>query len=389
MLNRQVQLAPPPDVPGRLGSDGFRPEIQAIRAVSITLVVAGHLWPTRFPGAVTALDAFFVVSGYLIGAQLIREIERTGSVRITRFYARRVRRLLPAASLVLVCVVVAAFFLVPRTRWTDYAHEVMASALYGENWLLVPDFSGVIDPADFTAVTHYWSLSLEEQFYLCWPWVLLLLFMLRAPWARFTGLAVLGLASLALSVYVTAVAKGPAYLVTPVRVYEFVIGTMLALGGTRFVLPKATAAAASLLGWAAILLPVPFIDHYSPYPGAIALIPAVGAALVIVADASGRHWRLTSSAPMQLLGDLSYSVYRWHYPLIILTPYAVPGGVLTEWMRWGVIVASVVLAYSTKRLVEDPARTWPLLVDSTRLTFVAMVACMATVCLAAGALLWA
>ncbi|MFE0377181.1 acyltransferase family protein [Streptomyces inhibens] len=392
MPNRQDELDRPPHISGRLGTDGFRPDIQALRALAVGLVVLNHLWPTRLAGGYVGVDVFFVISGYLISAHLIREIDGTGRIRIVQFYARRVRRLLPAAFLVLVSVVVAAFFLVPHARWAAYAHEVMASALYWENWLLTAEFSShPVDFTKFTAVTSYWSLSVEEQFYLCWPLFLLLLFRLRTPRARFAGIAAVGLASLAFCVYLTAVAQGPGYFVTPIRVWEFAIGTVVALGGARFELPKVAAQAASLLGFAAILGSAVLFTGTTEFPGAIALIPTVGAGLVIAAGARpGRQWHtaLTSSAPVQLLGDISYSLYLWHWPLVVLVPFAVPGGVLTFSTRVGIVAVSLVLAYLSKRLVEDRIRTWPRLVGSVRLTFAGMAAGMAAVCLVAGGLLW-
>ncbi|MGW3957512.1 acyltransferase family protein [Streptomyces sp. NPDC004752] len=130
MLNRQAAPDRPTRMSGTLGSDGFRPDIQALRALAVGLVVLNHLWPTWLTGGYVGVDVFFVISGYLISTHLIREIDGTGRIRIAQFYARRARRLLPAAFLVLFCVVVAAFFLVPHAQWAAYAHEVMAGALY-------------------------------------------------------------------------------------------------------------------------------------------------------------------------------------------------------------------------------------------------------------------
>ncbi|MFE4975535.1 acyltransferase family protein [Kitasatospora sp. NPDC056651] len=393
MLNPQVELDGPPHAPGRLRPGGFRPDVQALRALAVSLVVLNHLWPARLTGGYVGVDVFFVISGYLISTHLLREIENTGRIRIARFYARRVRRLLPAAFLVLICVVVAAFLVVPHDRWAAYGHQVMAGALYGENWLLTAEFwSRPVDFTEFTAVTSYWSLSVEEQFYLCWPVVLLLLFRMRTPRMRCTSVAAVGLASLAGCVYLTTVDRGPAYFVTPIRVWEFVIGTLVALGGQRLVLSRAAAQAASLLGFAAIIGSAVLFTGATEFPGATALIPTVGAGLVIAAGAEpGRRWHtaVTSSAPVQLLGGISYSLYLWHWPLVVLVPLAVPGGALTLSMRLGILGVSLVLAHLSTRLVEDPVRTWPRLARDVRLTFAGMVAGMAVVCLAAGGLLWA
>ncbi|MFE0812066.1 acyltransferase family protein [Streptomyces sp. NPDC058848] len=372
----------------RAAKADFRPDIQALRALAVGLVVFHHLWPTVLTAGFVGVDAFFVISGYLITAQLAHEIDGTGRIRIADFFARRVRRLLPAALLVLASVVVAVHTLVAQDRWADNARQVLASALYSQNWLLGAD---PVDPARVTATAHYWSLSVEEQFYLLWPLLLLLLFKLRAPFARLAGVAGLGLVSLAWCVHLTEADPAAAYFITPVRVWEFAIGAVIALAGTKPVLPRAVANGVSLLGFTALVGSAVHFTGLTPYPGAAALVPTVGTALVIAAGTGQqRQWHTTvaSSRPVQLLGDISYSLYLWHWPLLILAPLAVSDGVLDLPVRLGILASALVLAYTTKRLVEDPVRAWPPLAASTRLTFVAMTAGLATVCLAAGSLLW-
>ncbi|MCQ4212390.1 acyltransferase family protein [Streptomyces longispororuber] len=365
----------------------FRPDIQALRALAVGLVVFHHLWPTVLTGGFVGVDAFFVLSGYIISAQLIHELNGTGRIRIADFYARRVRRLLPAALLVLTSVVVAVHALASQDRWGDHARQVLASALYGQNWLLGAE---PVDPYKVTAVAHFWSLSVEEQFYLVWPLLLLFLFKLRAPWARIAATTGLGLVSLLWCVRLTESDPAAAYFVTQVRVWEFAIGAVIALAGTRLALPKALSTAALLAGLALLVGSAVHYTGLTPYPGAAALLPTLGAGLIIVAGtAPGRRWHtaVTSSKPVQLLGDISYSLYLWHWPLLILMPLAVSGGVLDTPVRLGVLVTALVLAYLSKRFVEDPVRRWSVLTGSTRLTFAAMVLGLAVVGLAVAALL--
>ena len=302
------------------------------------------------------------------------------------------RRLLPlTAFLVLVFAVIAAYLIVPSTQWTGYAHEVMASALYWQNWLLAAEPAG---HAQYTAVTSYWSLSVEEQFYLCWPVLLLSLFMIRSRRVRFAGMAIVGIASLVLSIYLTHVAQHFAYLATPVRVWEFAIGALIALSGA-FALPAIAANLASLLGVAAVVGSALLLGPQSEFPGSVALVPAVGTGLIIAAGTQpGRQWHtvLSSSAPVQFLGDVSYSLYLWHWPLIVLAPFVFPGavsatGTLALPLLLGILVVSIVLAYLSKRLVEDPVRTWHRLAGSVRLTFAGMVAGMLVVCAMAAVIL--
>ncbi|MDQ3577890.1 MAG: acyltransferase [Actinomycetota bacterium] len=374
----------------------FRTDIQALRAIAVLAVVVNHLWPTSLTGGYVGVDVFFVISGFLISSHLDREILRTGRVRLGRFYARRVRRLLPAAILVLLVSLVAAYFLLPFPRWEANAHEALASALYWENWLLA------INSVDYSALTstaslaqHYWSLSVEEQFYLFWPLLLMLLFAIRGRRAQIVGIVGIGVASLAFSAYFTEVSKSQAYFFTPVRVWEFAIGALIALAGLKLALPRVVAAIAAFAGFAMVLTSAFVFDHHTPFPGLLALIPTVGTGLVIIAGTrSQRQWHtvVTASRPVQFLGDISYSLYLWHWPLIVLAPFVLAdlldGGRLGLVHQIVVLVVAVVLAYLSKVLVEDRGMTWKPLATSTKATFVAMVVGMVAVALLAGGLIW-
>jgi peptidoglycan/LPS O-acetylase OafA/YrhL len=371
---------------------GFRADIQALRAVAVLAVVLNHLWPEWLTGGYVGVDVFFVISGFLISSHLNREITRTGRVRLGRFYARRVRRLLPAAFLVLGFSLVAAYFLLPYPRWEATAEEALASALYYENWLLATnsvDYSALNAVASL--VQHYWSLSVEEQFYLCWPLLLLLSFKVRGRRAQLAGVAAVGAASLAYSVYLTEVSPNEAYFVTPVRVWEFALGAGIALAGGRLVLSRVAAGVASLAGFALIVASAVAYGHDTPFPGYLALGPTVGTALVIVAGTGWpRQWHtpVTSARPVQFLGDVSYSLYLWHWPLILLAPFVLGVAEPSTPQLLGVLAVAVVLAYLSKVLVEDRGMSWGPLTRSTGLTFTGMVAGLVAVALAAGMLSW-
>ncbi|GAB3456628.1 acyltransferase family protein [Actinophytocola sediminis] len=368
---------------------GFRADIQALRAVAVLAVVLNHLWPEWLTGGYVGVDVFFVISGFLISSHLNREITGTGRVRLGRFYARRVRRLLPAAFLVLVVSLVAAYFLLPYPRWAATADEAVASALYYENWLLAVnsvDYSAVNAVASL--VQHYWSLSVEEQFYLVWPLLLLLLFKLRGRRAQLVGIAVVGAASLGYSVYLTEVSPNAAYFVTPVRVWEFALGALVALGGARLVLPKVAAGVAALAGFALIVTTAIAYGHGTPFPGYLALLPTVGTALVIVAGTGGArlwHTPVTSAWPVQFLGNVSYSLYLWHWPLILLAPFVLGTTEPSVPQLLGVLGVAILLAYLSKVLVEDRGMA---LTRGTGLTFAGMVAGVVVIALVAGTLNW-
>ncbi|WP_295780601.1 acyltransferase family protein [uncultured Microbacterium sp.] len=345
------------------------PEIQGLRAVAVALVVLFHLWPNRLPGGFVGVDVFFVISGFLITAHLLREVERTGRVRVIQFWGRRIRRLLPASLFVLAMIGVATFFVGPLSAWPTIFRHIAASSVYVENWALAADSVDYWAQAVAAPPTqHYWSLSVEEQFYFVWPIVFAAVALaVRAARGRFLGLArvVLGvivLASFAYSVWYSATNPSVAYFSTFTRAWEFGLGGMLALVGLTELrlgaLPRA------IIGWvgiALIALAALIIRSSDPFPGAIALLPVVGTVAVILAGTTGARGSFDAAAswrPVQFIGDVSYSVYLWHWPLIVMLPWVL--GPLSTALKLAIIVASVILAYATKRFIEDPARnaTW-------------------------------
>src|SRR5690606_12921528 len=162
-------------VPATHPRDRFHAEIAALRACAVMLVVLYHLWPGRLPGGYIGVDVFFVISGFLITGHLMREAADTGRIRLARFYARRARRLLPAAYLVLAVSAVAVWLWMPLMGWRQNFREIIASALYVQNWALAADSVDYLAAEnDPSTVQHYWTLSIEEQFYLVWPLLVLL-----------------------------------------------------------------------------------------------------------------------------------------------------------------------------------------------------------------------
>src|SRR5262249_35721944 len=210
-----------------------RPEIQALRAVAVSIVVAWHFWPHSLSGGFVGVDVFFAISGFLITSHLLREADRTGAVGLARFWARRARRILPAALLVLFAVAIATIIFVPQIYWTQNFDGIRASTAYVENWFLAHQAVDYLHSNDVaTPVTHFWSLSAEEQFYLIWP-VLILFSALaaRLRTRRRVIAIVLGavtLASFVYSIYDTNADPAQAYFITPTRAWEFGLGGLLA-----------------------------------------------------------------------------------------------------------------------------------------------------------------
>jgi len=368
-----------------------RTDVQALRAIAVGAVVLNHLWPNRLPGGYVGVDVFFVISGFLITSHLLKELLSTGRVRLATFYARRVRRLLPAALLVLTVSAVAVWAFLPYTAWSRSAQEIAASAFYVENWALAArsvNYSALND--DATVAQHYWSLSVEEQFYLLWPLLLLGLYLLAVRGTRgasrprrvvAAGVLVVGALSLVLSVVMTVRSPSEAYFVTPVRFWEFALGGLLALGATRVRIGALWANLLALVGFAAIAVAALSYGPQTPFPGWLAAIPALGTAAVILAGTERRpllHDRVTALRPVQVLGDVSYSVYLWHWPLIVVAPFALSRS-LTTVDKLGIAVASVALAWVTKVLVEDKGRSWRWASVRPRRSFALMLAGMAIV----------
>lgn len=351
----------------RTSPRGFRADIQALRAVAVALVVIVHLAPDALPGGFIGVDVFFVISGFLITGHLLREIETTGRIGVTSFWARRIRRLLPAATVVLAISLVAVILLAPRSVWQRSALEVGASALYVENWFLAATstdyLAGDDDP---TVAQHYWSLGVEEQFYVVWPLLLLLALALSRARSRRSvaiTLAVVAAVSLAYSVWTTAVDPLPAYFNTGARAWEFAAGGLLALAPSaltgRRLFPAWGVVAAGWLGYALVLLSAVVYDADTPFPGVAAFVPVTGALLVIASRDAGGRWSAGwagRAAPVQWIGTLSYSIYLWHWPLIVLLPFVL--GRQPGW-KWDLltVVATVLLAWLTYRFVEQPVRT--------------------------------
>jgi peptidoglycan/LPS O-acetylase OafA/YrhL len=339
--------------------------VQALRALAVAAVVLYHLWPDVVPGGFVGVDVFFVISGFLITGQLHEEIVRTGHVSFTQFWARRIRRLLPAAFLVLAVSAVLLVTLMPRLTWAENLSEIRAAAAYGENWLLGAhsvDYLGAENSPSL--VQHYWSLSVEEQFYVIWPVLLVLAAWLGHRFRRrgaIAGVLVLaGAASLVISLIWTAAMPAYAFFATPTRCWEFTVGGLIAV--VRVPLPpRLVTGLRSSTTWAGLGLVVVSaftISARDAYPGTAALAPVTGAAFVIAGQAAPGRWspaRLLATRPLQWLGDTSYSVYLWHWPLIIAAPWLVHAPV-HGMGKCVLLPMALALAGMTRRFVEQPLR---------------------------------
>ena len=389
-----------------------RTDIQGLRALAVAAVLGFHLWPAAVTGGYVGVDVFFVVSGFLITSHLLRRPIRDGR-DLLGFWARRVRRLIPAASLVLLVTIVAAAAWLPTTTLVQVGREVLASALYLENWALARSETDYLAADQLhSPVQHYWSLSIEEQFYLVWP-----LLLAAVAWAglrarrrhrdpeRTTAALAVALtgavlvASLGWSVWMTWAEPAAAYFVSTTRFWELALGGLLAavlalravhapapegqMGAEPGTPPAASAlrAVAAWTGLAMIAVTVLTFDAETAFPGYAALLPTVGALLVIAADAD--RLRAGPGAalrrrPVQWLGDTSYSVYLWHWPLIVIAPFALSRD-LSDVDLLAILGVTLLLAWFSQRYVEDRLRFHPLLTRRLGATFAMLGLCVAVV----------
>lgn len=372
----------------------MRPEIQALRAVAVLLVVLYHLWPAAIPGGFVGVDVFFAISGFLITGLLVRELEERGTVSLPAFWARRARRLLPAAFATIAVCAVATAVLVPVTQWDAFFGEIRAATLYVENWELSAGAVDYFADERPSPVRHFWTLSAEEQFYLAWPLLLLLpaLALRRRPSRRVLALLLgtVTAASFAYALHVTATAPHLAYFGTPARAWEFGLGGLLALAATGRGGRSAVRVVLSWAGLAAIVAAALLFDGGTPFPGTAALLPVGGALAVMAAGmpaGRGTPAPLLRPAPVQRIGDLSYAMYLWHWPLIVLAPYALGHAVDTP-TAIAILALTILASGLTRRLVEEPVRRGAFARRAARWTFAAAVpatAVLAGVTVAAGA----
>jgi len=373
-------LDPLPAVPGpgwtRRGAE-HRGDVEGLRAVAVVAVVLFHVGVPGVNGGYVGVDVFFVLSGFLITGLLLAEVRRTGRVSLSRFWARRARRLLPLATVVSLVTLAASWLLLTPLEVREIARDAVWSGLFAMNLLLARDGVDYLADDAVSPYQHYWSLGVEEQFYLVWP-VAVVLVVLAVRWATrsrtgspsrsttilaaVTVLAVL--ASFAWGVRQTASSQPLAYFEPWSRGWELGVGALLAMAAPALAgLPGRVRDAAAALGLLTVLAAVLLLDEGTPFPGTAALLPVLGTAAVVAAGTGGgsRVGTLLGAAPMRTIGRLSYGWYLWHWPVLVLAPRAL-GGDPGLAGRLLLALLALGLAWVTYALVEDPVRRHTLLI---------------------------
>ncbi|GAB1693946.1 acyltransferase family protein [Krasilnikovia sp. M28-CT-15] len=355
-----VTIKAGPPGPRAAAPPRHRRDIQGLRAVAVLLVVAYHCGAPLIGGGYVGVDVFFVISGFLITGLLLREVRETGRICVPAFYARRALRLLPAATVVIVATVAMSVLWLPPLRLPDILADAWHTAGYTMNYRLAVTGTDYLSAeTDPSPLQHFWSLAVEEQFYLLWPPLLLAVVRVR----RVPVAAVLGgltAASFLFSVWQTPHDTVWAYFGTHTRAWELGAGALLALGaGAAVRLGPRAARALTTAGLAAIAAAAVMFTEATPFPGYAALVPVLGAAAVI-AGGCARQAPLLARPALQAVGRLSYSWYLWHWPVLAVLPFAL-GHPAARWQNALAALTALVLAALTYGLVENPVRRLPLL----------------------------
>ncbi|GAA1465067.1 acyltransferase family protein [Microbacterium thalassium] len=370
--------------------DRFRPDIQGLRAFAVGAVLLYHAGVPFLPGGYVGVDVFFVISGFLITGHLLDQFARHGRIRFGEFYARRARRILPASFVVLVGTVLAALVWFPPLLMQEVWRGAVATALYVPNYLFAVDGTDYLADSAPSLFQHYWSLGVEEQFYLVWPALLALGWaVLRSRRALFAILVVVVVGSFVWCLVATGQSQSWAFFSLPTRAWELGVGGLVAFAVARGWRMRSPLAAAAL-GWAGLAVMTASAVWFSSstvFPGPWALMPVLGTAAVILGGATPARFGpsgVLSMRGMLFVGEISYSLYLVHWPALTLPQIATPDE-LPLWVTLGIAAACVPAAWLLYRFVENPLRRSRVLARPRRALIGAAAGSLACLVVATGA----
>jgi peptidoglycan/LPS O-acetylase OafA/YrhL len=336
------------------GDTQYRPDVDGLRAVAVTMVLLFHAG-LGFPGGFVGVDVFFVISGYLITRLIVKELD-AGAFRLSSFWARRIGRIIPASTAMVIAVLAAGYFLLLPQDYVDLGASAMAQQALVANvyfWRTTGYFAG---PSDMKPLLHMWSLAVEEQFYLVYPMALAALHRFGRQ-TLIGALVAVGGSSLVLSVYGVVHFASASFFLLPTRAWELILGGIVALLGKPDRLGARWAELASWLGLATIVATGWLYDSATPFPGFAATIPCVATAAIIHANSQSvtAAGRMLASRPFVSIGLLSYSLYLWHWPILAFARYCWPAE-LPPLLAFMALAISACLAIASYRLIEAPLR---------------------------------
>ena len=347
------------------GDRPFRPDVQGLRAIAILLVVLFHADIPGFGGGYVGVDVFFAISGFVITGVLLRERVATRRTSLVRFYGRRARRIIPAASLVIVVTVVAAYHYLGSLTGQATAVDGQWAALFLANYHFAASQTNYLaSQRPPSALQNYWSLAVEEQFYIVYPTIFLITARLARNISLRARLAIVLIAvivaSYAYSIVLTS-ANAPSAFFSPLtRAWELALGGLIAVGGQSLRrLPQHVAAFLTWLGLGAIVVASLTLTSATVYPGWLVALPVLGAGLVIAGGGAQPAWgveALLRQRPFQLLGLISYSLYLWHWPILIIATQRRGVTSLPVWDNVGLLLVATVVAALTYWVLENPVR---------------------------------
>ncbi|WP_407924990.1 acyltransferase family protein [Brucella daejeonensis] len=309
-----------------------------MRSLAVLSVVCFHFWPSFFTGGYVGVDIFFVISGFVITLSTLREYEQTGTFSVKEFYARRIRRLMPLALIVLAFSAIGSIFFLSEAVLYDVLKEIIASALYVENWVLANNSVDYLASENMPSpIQHYWSLSVEEQYYLIWPIMVAACIFIGNICNRtmksslFLASIILGALSLFCSIVLTNTNPLESYFYSHTRFWEISFGAIIACYFYNKMISINTSKLFLLIGIIIIAITVFTFSENTPFPGFYAIIPVVGSGLIIISAIGIGNNSIFSSKIATYLGDRSYSIYLWHWPLAIFSCVHIP--IIIRWFH--------------------------------------------------------
>jgi len=335
------------------GNRSFRWDIQGLRALAVLAVVIFHIDPELLPGGYIGVDVFFVISGYLIIGFIHRDL-KMNAFSLSRFYVKRVYRLFPALFAMVAVSTLFAYWILLPDEARNYLHSLVSTLFYYSNFYFYSQADYFNSAMKFAPLLHTWSLSVEEQFYLIFPVILIWIF--KKHWSAAMVLGIIGLFSFVLSALLIDKDPALAFFASPTRFFQFIVGGMIAVSLQKIRLSSWQSDLLVLTGTVLIVISMFLFDETTPFPGLYALVPTLGAGLIVFAGGQMRYLRMLLVNPLfKYIGNASYSIYLWHWPVIVYYKLKYSPN-LSHKEEWALFGLSLALGFLSWLLIEQKTR---------------------------------